>query len=187
MRKSRRQTHWLVVLALCTSTLAAHPIWAGPTDGLSPQAISLPSGPGSIEGLGESFEPQLNTGTATYSVGLVVPPGRVGVAPAIGLSYNGGAGNGLLGIGWSLAGLDSIHRQTDKGLPLYDETASFSGTDTFITMGGEELVPLSDGTFRAENEGAFRRYSYDIAANEWLCEEPNGTKRRFGEIADSGI
>ena len=35
--------------------------------GVKPQVISLPSGPGSIEGLGPSFEPQLNTGTAAYS------------------------------------------------------------------------------------------------------------------------
>lgn len=173
----------LVVLVLGLSTLAR----AGPTDGLSPQAISLPSGPGSIEGLGESFEPQLNTGTATYSVALVVPPGRVGVQPSLTLAYNGGAGNGILGIGWSLSGLDAIHRQTDKGLPRYDESASFSGTDVFVTMGGEELVRLSDGTFRAENEGGFRRYSYDLAQNEWLCEEPDGTKRRFGEAASARI
>ena len=31
-------------------------------NGVSPQVISLPSGPGSIQGLGESFQPQLNTG-----------------------------------------------------------------------------------------------------------------------------
>jgi len=35
--------------------------------GITPSAISLPSGPGSIEGLGESFEPQLNMGNGHYS------------------------------------------------------------------------------------------------------------------------
>ncbi len=160
---------------------------AGPTDGVSPQAISLPSGPGSIEGLGESFEPQLNTGTATFTVALEVPPGRAGVQPTLALAYNGGSGNGLLGIGWSVSGLDAIHRQTDKGLPRYDETPGFTGSDTFVTMGGEELVPLADGSYRAENEGAFRRYSYDLATNEWLCEEPDGSKRRFGEAASARV
>jgi len=36
--------------------------------GVSPQVISWPSGPGSIEGIGESFEPDLSTGTASYPV-----------------------------------------------------------------------------------------------------------------------
>ena len=34
-------------------------------NGVAPQAISLPSGPGSIQGLGESFQPQLNTGSGS--------------------------------------------------------------------------------------------------------------------------
>ena len=43
--------------------------------GVKPSVLSLPSGPGSIEGLGESFEPQLNSGTTSYVVKLKVPPG----------------------------------------------------------------------------------------------------------------
>ena len=34
--------------------------------GVGPDKISLPSGPGSIEGLGDAFEPQLNSGTSAY-------------------------------------------------------------------------------------------------------------------------
>ena len=65
---------------------------AAQTDGVSPNTISLPSGPGSIEGLGESFEPQRNTGTASYGIAFALPPGRAGHAPALGLSYEGGEG-----------------------------------------------------------------------------------------------
>jgi hypothetical protein len=35
-------------------------------NGVSPNTVSLPSGPGSIDGLGESFQPMLNTGSARY-------------------------------------------------------------------------------------------------------------------------
>src|SRR5688500_17791406 len=68
--------------------------------GVKPSVLSLPSGPGSIEGLGKAFQPQLNTGTATYSVPLKVPPGTAGFAPSIELSYNSGAGNSAFGQGW---------------------------------------------------------------------------------------
>ncbi len=49
--------------------------------GVKPNVLSLPSGPGSIEGLGESFEPQLNSVTATYRDVLATPPDRAGIAP----------------------------------------------------------------------------------------------------------
>lgn len=165
----------VLVLTLAPSVQAAE------KNGVSPQAISLPSGPGSIEGLGESFEPQLNTGTAVYRVGFVVPPGRAGQAPTLGLSYNGGSGNGIVGIGWSLDGVASIQRQSDKGLPRYDHT------DVFVTSGGEELVRLSDGSFRAENEGSFYRYHFDPVANVWTCDTPDGGALTFGAVASARV
>src|SRR2546428_3984231 len=54
------------------------PSLAADKSGVSPNTISLPKGPGSIEGLGESFQPSLNTGTAHYSIGFKVPPGTAG-------------------------------------------------------------------------------------------------------------
>src|SRR5262245_54437291 len=57
---------------------------------VGPSAISVPKGPGSIEGLGESFQPSLNTGTAKYGIGIKMPPGPGGHAPQLGLSYEGG-------------------------------------------------------------------------------------------------
>ena len=43
--------------------------------GARPNVISLPGGPGTMSGLGEQFEPTLNTGSATYKVALDVPAG----------------------------------------------------------------------------------------------------------------
>ena len=42
--------------------------FADPKTGDALNKISLPSGPGSIEGLGDAFKPQLNCGTSAYSV-----------------------------------------------------------------------------------------------------------------------
>src|SRR5215510_14478357 len=99
-------------MAALALSLTSH---AADKSGVQPNTISLPSGPGSIEGLGESFEPQLNSGTFAYRIPLKLPPVRGG-APGLVLTYNSGNGNGILGQGWTLR-IPCIRRQTDKGLP----------------------------------------------------------------------
>ena len=148
--------------------------------GTGASAISLPSGPGSIEGLGDSFEPQLNTGTMGYGVGLMLPPGRAGLQPTIHIGYEGGSGNGLLGLGWTF-GFGSIRRQTDKGLPVYNES------DTFV-MGAEELVPLSnpEQDWRLKNEGGFQRFRRIPGGNGWEVTDPTGTKHFYGRFHGEG-
>src|SRR5207245_269243 len=78
---------------------------------VTPQALSLPSGGGSIQGLGESFSPLLSTGTATFTVPIALPPGRRGTQPGLSFGYSSSGGNGVLGIGWSV-GVPFIARQT---------------------------------------------------------------------------
>lgn len=139
--------------------------------GVKPQVISLPSGPGSIEGLGESFEPQLNSGTMHYGIGLKIPPGRAGFEPGLRLAYDGGMANGALGLGWTLP-IPYIQRQTDKGFPEYD------ATDTFLESGGEELVDVGNGYYRHETEGAFVRY--ERAGAGWLAKGRSGVVSKYG-------
>src|SRR4051794_26384720 len=71
---------WSAFIDLSSSSLAAD------KSGVGPNSISLPKGPGSIEGLGESFQPSLNTGTANYGVALKLPPGVAGHAPSLSLA-----------------------------------------------------------------------------------------------------
>ena len=107
--------------------------FADDKNGVSPNTISLPKGPGSIEGLGESFQPTLNTGTAHYGIGLKVPPGTAGHSPSLSLSYEGGGGNGPLGYGWSLP-IPYVQRRSDHGIPTYGEDVGFARADTFINV-----------------------------------------------------
>ncbi len=153
-----------------------------PTDksGVKASVISLPSGAGSIEGLGESFEPQVNTGGSTYGVAIAVPPGRAGLSPSVRLDYNSYSGNGVGGIGWSME-FQSIKRQTDKGFPNYDDG------DTFVFQ-GEQLVPLSnpESDWRCENERGFQRLRQidsdgDGSLDAWEITERNGTKHTLGK------
>jgi len=147
--------------------------------GVSPQAISLPTGPGSIEGLGESFEPQLNTGSYTFQVPMKLPAVRGAADPSFAIAYNSANGNGPLGLGWKLSS-PWIQRQTDKGLPHYD------ARDTYITAGGEELVALADGSFRAENEGTFILYE-PLSDGSWKATRPDGAVMFFGASSQSRL
>ena len=51
-----------------------------------------------------------NTGSASYSMPLAVPPGTAGIQPSLGITYSSRGGNGALGIGFTLSGLSSISR-----------------------------------------------------------------------------
>ena len=147
--------------------------------GLRPQVLKLPSGPGSITGLGESFEPQLNSGTASYRVPLQMPPGRVGFAPTLALVYNGGKGNTELGIGWQIS-FAYIQRQTDKGLPVYDDSK-----DRFITDGGEELVNVGEGYYRSKNESTFDRF--ERIGEAWKASHKDGSKSYYGSLQSAQL
>ena len=120
--------------------------------GVTPQSISLPNAEGSVEGMGESFSPVLSSGTATFSVPIAVAPGRAGVQPSLALSYATTGGNGPVGFGWGL-GAPFISRQTDRGLPHYqDEALWHVEEDRFMYNGGQELVPVDSGDMAAVDE-----------------------------------
>ena len=104
--------------------------------GISNQIISVPNGGGALKGIGESFSPDLHTGTGNFSVPIAVPPGRNGFQPELRLVYSTGNGNGPFGFGWSLS-VPGIARKTSKGIPQYHDE-----TDIFVLSGAEDLVAV---------------------------------------------
>ncbi len=103
--------------------------------GAAQQAISLPKGGGAIKGIGETFQPNLFSGTGNHSIPIALSPGRNGFGPTLSLQYSSGNGNGVFGLGWELS-IPRITRKTEKGLPKYDDT------DVFVMSGAEDLVPV---------------------------------------------
>jgi len=101
--------------------------------------ISLPKGGGAIKGIDEKFQVNASNGTASFSIPLPLSPNRNGFTPALSISYNSGAGNSVLGIGWGLD-LPSIQRKTDKRLPRYLDGSE--AEDTFMFSGAEDLAPV---------------------------------------------
>ncbi|MFZ5480489.1 MAG: SpvB/TcaC N-terminal domain-containing protein [Myxococcota bacterium] len=115
--------------------------------------LELPKGGGAIKGIGEKFQANPATGTASLSVPLPIPPGRGAFTPSLSLSYNSGGGNGPFGLGWSV-GAPSIRRKTDKGLPEYHDRVD---SDTFVLSDAEDLVAalkLSGGSWVADTTTA---------------------------------
>ncbi|MCL4858094.1 MAG: hypothetical protein KJZ93_01755, partial [Caldilineaceae bacterium] len=167
---------------LAASVLALLPAAAHAQDksGVKPQVISLPSGPGSLEGLGETFEPNLSTGTSSYPVKFTAAPGRVGFQPELSLGYDGGNANGPWGMGWKLS-VPSIQRRTEDGLPTYDDAQ-----DTFLYSNGEKLVRLTGGDYRFENESSFMRFRR-IEGGGWEAHTPDGIRYVFGESDNARV
>lgn len=76
------------------------------------QAVNVtpPNLSGGMTGGIKGNELVLPDGGASYSIPLEVPPGTAGVAPALAFTYVSRAEEGLLGRGWSIAGLSKITR-----------------------------------------------------------------------------
>jgi len=83
-----------------------------------------------------------STGEAVYSVPLVVPPGRAGMQPTLAITYDSEAGEGPLGLGFSIGGLSAITRcarnvaQDGEIVPVRDDA------DDALCLDGKRLVPL---------------------------------------------
>lgn len=99
-------------------------------------SLSLPKGGGAIKGIDEKFSVNAVNGTASFAIPLPFSTPR-GASPALNLSYNSGAGNGVFGLGWSLS-LASIKRKSENELPQYQDAFD---SDTFLFSEAEDLVP----------------------------------------------
>jgi hypothetical protein len=95
------------------------------------------------------------TGEATISIPIQVPRGIAGMEPQLSLNYSSGAGNGLLGVGWYLAGPSSIARcgKTPRHDAGVRGTVTFSTADRFCLDGQRLLsdVATTDTTYGAAN------------------------------------
>ncbi|WP_158625656.1 DUF5615 family PIN-like protein [Corallococcus carmarthensis] len=107
------------------------------------------------------------TGEALYDVPLWVPPGRAGMAPALSLAYRSRGGNGLLGMGWNLAGLSEITR-CRKTFAQDQMTAPIRFTaDDALCLDGQRLVAIGSTAgatieYRTEVESFAKVIAHDV-------------------------
>jgi RHS repeat-associated protein len=155
------------------------------------QIIALPKGGGAQQGLGETFTPDLHTGTGNFAVPITLPQGRNGFQPDLRLVYSTGSGNGPFGLGWSLS-VPQIARKTAKGIPRYrDDDRDLTQRDTFVLSGAEDLARIVDGTldatttrYRPRTEGLFakilRHRVHPGATDYWKVLTKDGLTSLYG-------
>jgi virulence plasmid B protein len=144
------------------------------------QTISLPQGGGALHGIGETFSPDLHTGTGNFTVPIALPPGRNGFQPQLNLVYSTGNGNGPFGLGWGLS-IPGVSRKTSRGIPRYADDR-----DTFLLSGAEDLVPVAEREgvigYRPRTEGLFARIEHrrDVQTDHWEVRSKDGLVSVYG-------
>ncbi|MEM6296527.1 MAG: SpvB/TcaC N-terminal domain-containing protein, partial [Myxococcota bacterium] len=103
-----------------------------------------------------------NNGDAAYSVPFALPPGRRGMAPAIGLSYSSAGTNGIAGVGWRLEGLS------------FADT-SCEGGDVAVCIDGVKL-------YRGAANGSLEYHNDDLAPDPEAGVDPS-----FAAIEDAAF
>lgn len=176
-------TPWAVAALVALSF--ARP--AAAQTGVDDDRVSLPQGPGSIEGVGDDVELDPNMGAMSYGVSINLPQGFAGASPSLRLSYSSASGSGPVGIGWSMS-VPAIGRMTSRGAPNYD-------TNDLFDVGGNELVQVGtengDLIYRSRFEKSFTRYRWVSAGagaeGYWVAEDPDGSRSYFGANAQGEL
>lgn len=130
------------------------------------------------------------TGAFQYRIPISVPPGIGGIAPKIELSYSSQSPGGLLGKGWSLAGLSAISRcPRTKGSDGVVGSINFDANDRFC-LDGQRLTVVSgtygaaSSEYRTERE-SFSKITFD--GNAFTVKTKDGLIQQYGGTADSAI
>ncbi len=81
-------------------------------------------------------------GQATYTIPLVVPPGRLGMEPSLSIGYDSSAGQGSVGVGFQLQGLSAVTRcAANLSQDGYIRPVAFDDKD-HVCLDGLRLVPV---------------------------------------------
>ena len=154
--------------------------------GVAEQVISVPNGGGALAGIGETFSPDLHTGTGNFTVPIALPSGRNEFQPDLALTYSTGNGNGPFGLGWALS-VPGVGRKTADGIPIYDDTE-----DTFVLSGAEDLIPVAERPanggnehrtrYRPRTEGLFTRIDHHQGptSDHWEAWSKDGLRSIYG-------
>ena len=137
-----------------------------------------------------------STGAARYSIPLSLPGGTAGLQPQLAITYDSSAGDGLLGQGFSIAGL-SVIRHCPRTIVQDGVAAPISyGTGARYCLDGQRLR-LASGThgqagavYRTEIESFSRITLYGSAGASpayFTVERKDGLIYEYGKTADSRI
>lgn len=134
------------------------------------------------------------TGTAAYSLPLVVPPGTAGMQPELSLNYNSSGPNSVVGLGWSLGGLQGIQRCAKTfAQDGINGRLAFENTDRLCLNGLRLLLvnlPASDANYwsdgaeyrtEIESYARIRAQGTGMAARSFQVYAKDGRILTFGQ------
>jgi len=145
-----------------------------------------------------------NMGTANVGYPIVIPPGRQGMQPQLGIQYSSGGGNDWLGLGWNLS-LPKITIETRWGVPRYGDIDGDGSDDNLETetylLNGEQLAPTAHRSLQFEQrqankqfyprvEGSFQKIiRHGNSPNNywWEVTDKSGTVYSYGGVKNGGI
>lgn len=135
------------------------------------------------------------TGSLSYLIPLDLPDGSGGLKPALSLAYDSAAGNGLMGKGWSLSGLQSIARcpQTIAQGDAQGLSVSLTDADR-LCLNGQRLQLVSGAAYwstlaeyRTEIESFNKVVTRGSAAERWFeVYQKNGLIAEFRPVKALG-
>ncbi len=131
-----------------------------------------------------------NTGAATFSIPIDLPPGCGGLTPELSINYNSIGDNGMFGRGVELSGVSAIYRTAaTRFVNGYDRGVMFDSDDA-LCLDGQPII---------RNESNPLKYHcrigdvYDIVADDYdnptrfTLRDGNGITKEFGLTENSRI
>jgi RHS repeat-associated protein len=159
--------------------------------------------------MGENFQADLSTGTATLALPFALVPARGAINVGLALSYSSGSGSGLAGQGWNI-GVPFVARHTESGTPRYSDPSSTTAwlpeQDRFV-FSGNPLVPICLVTnalgctgavtgevmpswsagwryFRPKVDTEFQRIFWSPDGKTWRVQDKSGQSLELGVPLD---
>jgi RHS repeat-associated protein len=129
------------------------------------------------------------TGSATYAIPVMLPPGTKSIMPNVSIAYSSQGGNGNMGMGWNLSSGVSVISRAGKNMHLDNEVSPIKLDYTdFYTLDGNRLVANPDGSFgtKLETFSKITRLGSNSGNPDWFkVETKNGMTYEYGNTTDS--
>lgn len=130
-----------------------------------------------------------NTGQANYSLPIDIPVGFSGMEPSLSLEYSSSGGSGIMGVGWSLSGLEQIARSSrNYAFDQIVDGIDYDNNDQLSYEG--ERLKLVGGSGHLEDGSVYRTYVDDFSRitakgssngpTHFFVETKDGLVKTFG-------
>ncbi|MGX5203017.1 SpvB/TcaC N-terminal domain-containing protein [Aliikangiella sp. IMCC44632] len=93
-------------------------------------------------------EAGVSGGAAVYNIPITLPPGRANMQPSVSVNYSSKAGNGILGVGWSLSAASAISRcAATYEQDGYALSVQYSQQKDRLCFNGQRLIVTNGATY----------------------------------------